>query len=154
LEVLREIAVRDRSADRRGTAAQQLRCDGGDALALVGGSGSGRVVDGDVALSGHVAGSVGISIDELDRVGVSGGDDEATEVVDGVVQREQRRFLPAVGGRGGGESAVDLVGEQALSPLSAEGVEGSSTRRNTSGAPCSVIWIAFTPLLLGCIAAT
>ena len=79
LEVLREIAVRDRSADRHGTAAQQLRGDGGDALALVGGSGSGRVVDGDVALSGHVAGSVGISIDELDRVGVSGGDDEATE---------------------------------------------------------------------------
>jgi hypothetical protein len=70
-----------------------------------------------------VGGAVGVAVDELGGIGEAGGDDDAAEVVDGVVEGEKRRLVAGVGGRGGDEAAVDLVGEPALCPEAAEGVD-------------------------------
>src|SRR5436305_1783983 len=67
------------------------------------------VGDRQVTLSRDVAGAVRVPVRELDRVGVSGCDNDPTEMVHGVVQSEDRRLLPAVRGAGRSEAAVDLV---------------------------------------------
>ena len=75
-------------------------------------------------MAGNVRGAVRVAVVELDcRVGVPGGHDDAAEVVDGVVQREQCGLLPAPLGRGGREADVHLVGQFALGPQRAERVE-------------------------------
>src|SRR5229473_1192221 len=87
---------------------------GGDldhAGALVGSGPPGGVGDGQVTVAGDVAGAVRVSVGELDRVGVTGGDDDAAEVMHGVVQSEDGRLLATVRGTGCGEAAVDLVCE-------------------------------------------
>jgi hypothetical protein len=99
---------------------------GGDldhAGALVGSGLPGGVGDGQVTVAGDVAGAVRVSVGELDRVGVSGGDDDAAEVMHGVVEGEDGRLLATVRGTGCGEAAVDLVCELTLHPGAAERVD-------------------------------
>src|SRR5229473_3243259 len=99
---------------------------GGDldhAGALVGSGPPGGVGDGQVTVAGDVAGAVRVSVGELDRVGVTGGDDDAAEVMHGVVQSEDGRLLATVRGTGCGEAAVDLVYELPLRPWAADRVD-------------------------------
>src|SRR6266851_10348911 len=91
--------------------------------ALVGSGLPGGVGDGQVTVAGDVAGAVRVSVGELDRVGVTGGDDDAAEVMHGVVQSEDGRLLATVRGTGCGEAAVDLVCELSLHPGAAERVD-------------------------------
>src|SRR2546429_3966567 len=99
---------------------------GGDldhAGALVGSGLPGGAGVGQVTVAGDVAGAVRVSVGELDRVGVTGSDDDAAEVMHGVVQSEDGRLLAAVRGTGGGEAAVDLVCGLPLHPGAAERVD-------------------------------
>src|SRR6266446_4944819 len=99
---------------------------GGDldhASALVGSGLPGGAGDGQVTVGGDVAGAVRVSVGELDRIGVAGSDDDAAEVMHGVVEGEDRRLLTPVRSAGCGEAAVDLVGELSLRPGAAEGVD-------------------------------
>src|SRR5712691_2192421 len=99
---------------------------GGDvdhAGALVGSGLPGGVGDGQVTVAGDVAGAVRVSVGELDRVGVTGSDDDAAEVMHGVVQSEDGRLLATVRGTGCGEATVDLVCELPLHPRAAERVD-------------------------------
>ncbi len=69
---------------------------GGDidhAGALVGSGLPGGVGDRQVTVAGDVAGAVRVSVGELDRIGVTGGEDDAPEVMHGVVQSENGRLL-------------------------------------------------------------
>src|SRR5260370_25467201 len=100
---------------------------GGDidhASALVDSGLPGGVGDGQVTVAGDVAGTVRGSVGELDRIGVTGGDDDAPEVMHGVVQGEDGRLLATVRGTGCGEAALDLVCELPLHPKAAGRVAG------------------------------
>src|SRR3954463_15893837 len=79
-------------------------CEPDDALGLVASGVAGVVADRVVALRVDVA--VGVAVDELRWVGVSGGDNDATEVVDGVVEREDRGLLAALSGGARGKASV------------------------------------------------
>ena len=82
------------------------------------------VAERDVAVgAGAVRDAVRVAVLELHRVGVAGRHQDPAEVVDRVVERQQRRLLAAVVGLRGGEPGVHLVGELALAPLRSEGVE-------------------------------
>src|SRR5260221_14044923 len=99
---------------------------GGDidhAGALVGSGLPGGGGDGQVTVASNVAGAVRVSVGELDRIGVTGGDDDAPEVMHGAVQGEDGRLLATVRGAGRGEAAVDLVCEPPLRPWAAERVD-------------------------------
>jgi hypothetical protein len=67
-----------------------------------------------------VADTVGVAVGELDRVGVARRNDDAAEVHQRDVKAEQCCFLTSVGCLRGGEAGVDLVGEFALRPESAQ----------------------------------
>ena len=72
--------------------------------------GRGRAV---VALEGDAVGVAGL---ELYGVCVAWADDERAPVVEGVVEREYRRLLTAVRGRGARERRADFVDERARGP--------------------------------------
>ncbi len=102
----------------------QFSADGHDALRQVVERGEVDVGQrGVVAATGDVRDAVRVAVGELQRVGVTGRHHDAAEVVDRVVERQQRGLLAAVRGHAGGEPGVRLVGQQALPPLRAERVE-------------------------------
>src|SRR5437588_2851139 len=98
-------------------------CDPDDPLGLHGRGRPSGVVDRVLALGVHVAGAVRVAVDELRGVRVAGAGHDASEVVDRVVQRQQRGLLPAVRAGGGGEPAVGLVLQQSLLPVPAQRVD-------------------------------
>jgi hypothetical protein len=83
----------------------------------------------DVVVAGDEAGAVRVSIDELQLIGVSRRHDDAAEVHQRDVEREQCRLLTAVCGVGRRERRVCLVGELALCPQAAERVEEAAQLR-------------------------
>src|SRR5258708_26198042 len=105
---------------------------GGDldhAGALVGSGLPGGAGDRQVTVAGDVAGAVRVSVGELDRIGVTGSDDDAAEVMHGVVQSEDGRLLAALRRTGGGGAAACRVAEAPL------GGKGTATTWGQGAAP-------------------
>jgi hypothetical protein len=106
-----------------GAAGEKLRGHFGHAPSLKACGGERRLVGLERAVIAGERDAVRIAGLELNRVGVARPDDDGAPVIEGRVERENRRLVPAVQRRGARERGGDLIDQRARGPERTRRVE-------------------------------